>query len=198
MAVRRDRAGEARFNVGAEVDAEQLRILKDAVRLAGKEARRSVRSRLKSAGVIVRDEIRSRTPVHQAVSYGRGKRARISVGHWGASSYKQRHIPGLLRKSTRLKIGSMSVEVFNNAKAYSRTYPGGYRYGKRLEFDPAFGYNGFTGSSCYAFFYPGAEAAMPQAVREIDKTLDDITRTYAGQIVAVQVSDFQDALDKVS
>lgn len=158
--------------ITAGLDKKQVDSLKRAIQDSGKEARASVRRQLKAVGTHVADEIKSRTPVHGKQSYGSAKRARLSIGKSGGTSFKQRHIPGLLRKSTRLRISSyLSVAVYNNAKAKSRSYPGGYRYGKRLEFDPKF-------SGRYAFFYPGWEASRDYAGWMFLKVLDDVEKTY--------------------
>jgi|GEM_PF-2614404 len=169
-----DRAGEARQSVSAYIDPTQLKALKRAIQDAGKEARRSVRARLKEAGTVVAVEIKSRTPVGRVKTTERkrvvGATLSSRMGKGGATRTAA-HGNGLLKRSTKLRMGSLSVAVYNDARAVSRKYPGGYRYGKRIEFDPSY-------SSRYAFFYPGFDASKDQALKLFDKLLDDITREY--------------------
>jgi hypothetical protein len=126
------------------LSAPEAKAVSAAIRGAGKEARSSIRKRLKPAGEIIAVEIRKRTP--------RG------------ATHK-------LEESTRVRPGDMSVRVVNTAvakgtKRKASKYKG-YRYGKRLEFDPLFG-------GRYAFFYPGFAAKKEEAVRELRRILDDV------------------------
>jgi hypothetical protein len=136
-------SGEASFNVSATLDVAQTKALKLGIRNAGPAARKEIRAQFKAVGTIAQTEIRGRTPAQS----------------------------GLLRRSTKLKIGTLSVKVYNDAKAVSRRYPGGYRYGKRLEFDPQFG-------SRYAFFYPGWAAVAGRVREAFDKVLEAARKAY--------------------
>lgn len=170
MATGRERNWAASsLEVRADLDYAQLKKLKRAVQDAGKDARKSVRHRLKAAGEIVQSEITSRAPVYGG-SYGAAKRR--AVGKTGSKRGVRaaKHAPGLLKKSTRLKMGSLSVAVYNDARAFTAKWQG-YRYGRRLEFDTKY-------AGKYAFFYPGFEAGKPRAVAAISKVLDDIERDY--------------------
>lgn len=159
--------GGADSFVSFTYDRQQFKALKTALRNSGPAMRRSVRARLKKAGEIVRDEIKSRTPVRGG---GRKATRRVS-GRSGGREYKQTRTPGLLKRSTRIRMGTLSVAVYNNAKAASRKWPAGYRYGKRIEFDPDY-------DGRYAFFYPGWEAKKSQASEEFKKVLDDVAKEF--------------------
>ena len=127
----------------------EARALSKAIREGGKEVRSSVRKRLKPAGEIIAVEIRGRTPVGRTL---------------------------VLKKSTRVRPGQMSVKIVNTAVARGTSSKAakykGYRYGKRLEFDPLYG-------GRYAFFYPGYEAKKEEAVRELVRILDDVAHELA-------------------
>jgi len=145
--------GMADYDISLALDAEQVRALKRAISSADAAARRELRAVTKEAGTIVQKEIQSRTPVYSG----------------GRSKY---HKPGQLLKATKLKVGRLSVSVYNDAKAVSRKYPGGYRYGKRIEFDPSYG--------DFAFFYPGWAAAKERAREAFDKVLKTAYDTFMG------------------
>ena len=168
-------SGEGSFDVYGEFDQAKVNALKRAIKDVGPEARKEVRAQLKAVGQIGQRSIQERTPVYGGSGYGKGKSARrASVTLHGATqskTYKATHSPGLLKKSTRLKIGSLSVTIYNSAKAVSRKYPGGYRYGKRIEFDPRLG-------GRYAFFYPGWDAVKGQARAAFGKVLEAAARAY--------------------
>ena len=155
-----------------------VRALERGLKAAGHEAKNQLRRQLKEAGLLVKNEgIDPLTPVYKGRSYsgGRGaRRASVEIrGSSGASrTYKGSHTPGLLKRSTRVKTyANLRVMVFNNAKAVSRKWPGGYRYGKRIEFDPKF-------AGRYAFFYPGYEATKGRAVKLFNKVLEVAAKAY--------------------
>lgn len=164
-----DRSGESNITVSTTMNQEQVKALKRAIQDVGKGARQDMRRRLKEVGVVVQTEIKSRTPVGQ--KYGGAGRQRV-IGKFNRSGNSLRtsiHTRGLLKRSTKLKIGSLSVAIYNDAKA---AYKGGYyRYGKRIEFDPTLG-------GRHAFFYPGYEDKKAQTVQMFDKVLDDAVKTY--------------------
>ena len=89
----------------------------------------------------------------------------------------QRRAPfrtGLLRKRTGSRVRDLEVRITNTALSKSTArFPKGYRYGKRLEFD-AKAYGGR-----YVFFYSGFEAKKAEAVRELDKILEDVGRGFS-------------------
>lgn len=176
-------SGTASVGISVELNEKQLLDIKRGLRAAGPAARREMRSRMKDVGQIIKREIDSRAPVHTGGAYGTGRRARRSSGTSGGKSYKQTHAPGLLKKSTRLKLGNLSVRITNVAKAYSRRYPGGYKYGKRIEFDTTtYGVGGTlengTAVTPYAFFYPGYEAVKDRASKAFDAVLYAARRGY--------------------
>jgi len=124
-------------------DAPGAKALSAAIRGAGKDVKKSANKRLKVAGRVIVAEIASRTPVRS----------------------------GKLQKATSAR-GSgaqMTVAIRNSAKSKpTARFPGGYRYGKRLEFDAA------TYKGRYRFFYPGFEAKRAEALTEMRKVLDDV------------------------
>jgi hypothetical protein len=142
----------AEFDISYVLDESQVRALKRAISSADAAARRELRAVTKEAGTIVQKEIQSRTPIYAG----------------GRDKY---HRPRQLLKATKLKVGRLSVAVYNDAKsAPTRRYPGGYRYGKRIEFDPSFG--------DFAFFYPGWAAAKDRAREAFDKVLKTAYDTF--------------------
>lgn len=151
---RGDRSGQA----GYTVEIPDMKNLANAIRGAGPVVRREVRRQLKAAGEIVAVEIRGRTPT-------------------GSKSWRG-HSPGSLRSKTLVRPGATSVRIVNTALSKSKRFPRGYRYGKRLEFDPAFGYDGSVGSSRYAFFYPGLEAKKGEAVARVAQVLEVAGRQF--------------------
>jgi hypothetical protein len=141
---REGRGVASEYNIRAELDQADLAALRKALKAAGREAGKALRRELREAGKIVQEEIRARTPVRS----------------------------GRLRTGTKVRVfSSLSVRVYNSTKRISRKYPGGYRYGKRLEFDPQFG-------GRHAFFYPGYEAARDQAAEAFNRVLEDAYRAY--------------------
>ena len=123
--------------VSATIDPSQVKALKAGIRAAGPAARRELRADLKSAGQIVQKTIQAMTPVNQT--------------RYGAPA-------GLLRKSTKLKIATLAVTIYNDA-----TNPkDGRFYGGYVEFK----YGGK-----HAFFYPSWEVSKAGAMREFDKVL---------------------------
>jgi len=148
---RGDRSGKA----GVNVDIPGLKGLAKAIRESGPEARKAIRGRMKTAGRVVVAEIARRTPV-------------------GRKSWKG-HRPGTLQKATSARPGVTSVRIVNTALARSKKFPKGYRYGKRIEFDPAIGGTRYTGR----YFYPGFAAKKGEAIAEIAKVLDDVGRAFA-------------------
>ncbi len=144
-------SGQAGWDISLALDPMQVKALKRAISSSDAASRRELRAVTKDAGEIVQKEIRSRTPVYSG----------------GRSKY---HKPGQLLKATKLKVGRLSVEIYNDAKAVSRKYPGGYRYGKRIEFDPSYG--------DFAFFYPGWDAAKERAREAFDKVLKTAYDTF--------------------
>ena len=166
------------YNITARLDDATVKALLKALTAAGHEAKNRLRHDLKEAGLLIKREgIDPRAPVYKGSSYSSGRGARrSSVEIRGASGaarvYKGTHTPGLLKRSTRVKTyASLKVQVYNNAKAVSRRWPGGYRYGKRLEFDPKF-------SGAHAFFYPGYEAVRDRAVKLFNETLKAAANAY--------------------
>lgn len=172
MAKKNYSSGEPVASWSAQADPKQLAELKAAIKQVGPSARRDVRKRLKSVGLMVKSEIDARAPVYGGKRYG-GRGRRRAIGRGRAEYVKSgAHAPGLLRKSTRLNIKSLSVAVYNDAKAiWSKGRRGFYRYGKRLEFDPRY-------SVRLAFFYPGWDAAKPKAGAEFDKVLDEVAAEF--------------------
>lgn len=89
----------------------------------------------------------------------------------------QRRAPfktGLTRNRTSARVRETEVRISNTAKSKpTAKYPRGYRYPKRLEFDAA------TYKGRYRFFYPGFEAKKAEAVRELDKILEDVGRGFS-------------------
>jgi hypothetical protein len=144
-----DRSGQAGYTV--QIDKAELAAIRQAIRDSGAEVRRSVRQRLKVAGEIVAEEIRRRTPV-------------------GRHSWPG-HKAGTLARKTFTRPGTTSVRIVNTALNRSKAFPRGYRYGKRIEFDPTY-------SGRFAFFYPGIEAKRDEAVAEIVRVLDDVARQW--------------------
>lgn len=131
------------------LDEGQVDALRRAFKAADREAKKVLRRQLRSAGKIVRDEIRARTPIRQT---------------------KKRRPVGLLKRSTRIRLkNALNVEIYNNAKAVSAKFPGGYRYGKRVEFD----YGGR-----YKYFYLGYDIARGRAVEEFDAVLVAAHKTF--------------------
>lgn len=167
-------SGEASYTV--QLDKEDERALKAAIARVGPTARVEVRKRLKVVGELVQKSIRSRTPVYAGDKYGGSGRLRATGGvRSGSLTVKSsRHTPGLLKKSTKLRIGRLSVTIYNDAKAVSAKYPGGYRYGKRLEFDPKF-------KGRFAFFYPGYEAEKAAALAMFQGVLDSVARDFGAK-----------------
>lgn len=165
-----DRSGEA--NVNVVLNPDDLKALKRSIRESGPAGRRALRARLKIVGEMVRDEIRGRTPVAGKKYGGKGRQRVIGTfrRNGGNTLRTAAHTAGLLKRSTKVKISTLSVAVYNDAKAAHRG--GFYRYGKRLEFDPKY-------AGRYAFFYPGWEAKKPAADAEFRKVLDDVEREYA-------------------
>jgi hypothetical protein len=165
------------YGISASLDKSEVAALQAALKRAGREASNEVRHGLKEAGQMIQQEIQSRTPVYSGSGYSGGRGARrASVTMRGASgaskTYKGTHSPGLLKRSTKVVTWSnLSVRVYNEAKAVSRKYPGGYRYGKRLEFDPKF-------AGRHAFFYPGFEAVKARAKAVFDKVLTAAHKAY--------------------
>ena len=166
------------YNITGSMDPAKVKALQKALTATGHEAKNQLRHDLKKAGLLIKNEgIDPRTPVYKGKSYsgGRGaRRASVEVrGASGASkTYKGTHTPGLLKRSTRVKTyASLKVQVYNNAKAVSRKWPGGYRYGKRIEFDPKLG-------GRFAFFYPGYEAVKDRAVKLFNETLKAAAKAY--------------------
>lgn len=158
-----------------QFDKSQQRAINAAIRAIGPDARKYARARLKPVGEMVAAEIRRRTPVYGGRKYGKGKKALRFSETFNGKQRSAVHAPGLLKKSTKVRIApsKMQVSVVNDAKARSAKYPGGYRYGKRLEFDPKF-------AGRYAWFYPGWAAKRSQAVAMFDNVLDDIAREFGG------------------
>jgi len=79
---------------------------------------------------------------------------------------------GKLSSRIYARAGQTSVRVVSTAVARNR-----YQYGRRLEFDPRYGYvRGVEGSSRYAFFYPGFTAKKEEALKELRRILDDVAR----------------------
>ena len=165
------------YVISGSVDQAQVKALNKALKDTGHAAKNELRHDLKEAGIIVQKEIQSRTPVYGGTAYKSGKGARRATvelrGESGKTKvYKGTHTPGLLKRSTRVRTySSLRIEVYNNAKGVSAKYPGGYRYGKRLEFDPAF-------KSKYAFFYPGYEAARAKSLALFNKVLQAAVDAY--------------------
>ena len=164
--------------ISTVINEADIKALKAGIRGAGAAARKEVRNGIKESGQIIQRTIQSLTPVYGGSSYGKGKSARrnlqVTRGKKGSKTTQARmssHSPGLLKKSTKLKIDTLSVTVYNDAKAVSRKYPGGYEYGKRLEFDPKF-------SGRYAFFYSGYELAKSAAMARFDKVLQAAKDAY--------------------
>ena len=163
-----------------------------AIKEIGPNARKYARRRLKPAGDVVAADIRAHTPVYRgdtrkdgtrgAMAYGRGARSRKFSEVYQGKARSATHSPGLLRRSTRVKVNVswMSVSISNDARARSKKFPGGYRYGKRLEFDPKFGYTGSVGSSRFAWFYPSWDAKRDQAATMFNSVIDDIAREFGG------------------
>lgn len=163
--------------VYAKMDTKEVDALLAALKAAGNEAKNAVRHDLKAAGKIVVDRIQALTRVYGGRSYSSGRGARRASVEMRSSSgavkvYKGTHTPGLLKRSTRMKTTSrLEVRIFNNAKAVSRKWPGGYRYGKRLEFDPTF-------SGQYAFFYKGFDETRERAYALLSDVLDKARKAY--------------------
>ena len=180
MAAPRSREGRgvaSELGVKVDMDPKEIMRLARALHEAGHEATNSVRHDLKKAGLILQKGIQGVTPVYGGTAYKSGKGARRSTveirGDSGATkTYKGTHTPGLLKRSTRVKTTRrLEVYVYNNAKAVSRRWPGGYRYGKRLEFDPAY-------AGRYAFFYSGAEAAWSKAHAAFNDVLENAHKKF--------------------
>jgi len=157
----------------AEMDIDQVRALKRAISAASAEARRELRRQLRSVGMIIKESIDELTPVYQGTySMGR-RRVEFTLRSKGGETrtYRARHSPGLLKRSNRIVVGRLWVAVRNTAKAVSPRYPRGYRYGKRLEFDPKF-------SGRYAFFYPGYERVKGRAQAAFKSVLEAAARAF--------------------
>lgn len=148
-----------------------MRELEETFKKLPKATRTEMQRELRGIGAMVRDEIRSRTPVQDASRDDRRRMRQSRVGRSGGRDYDAKHRPGTLKRGTVSRLRFLRVEVINVAKRYSRKYPGGYRYGKRLEFDPAY-------SGRYAFFYPGYEAKKAEAVDRFRDVLDRIAKRY--------------------
>ena len=170
-------SGEPYFEIAGSLDPHEVDLLKSYLKGAGHAASNELRHDLKEAGIIIQQEIQRRTPVYGGSAYSSGRGARrasvtLRAASGATKTYKGTHTPGLLKRSTRVMTkSSLEVRVYNNAKAVSSRYPGGYRYGKRLEFDPKY-------SGRFAFFYPGYEAAKAKALALFDKVLTAAYNAY--------------------
>jgi hypothetical protein len=180
MAAPRNREGRgvaSELGVKVDMDPKEITRLARALHEAGNEATNSVRHDLKKAGLILQKAIRDITPVYHGSAYKSGKGARRASLEFisakgNVTTYKGTHTPGLLRRGTQVKTTKqLSVYVYNNAKAVSRKFPRGYRYGKRLEFDPAF-------AGRFAFFYVGAEHAWNQASAAFNDVLENAHKKF--------------------
>ena len=127
-----------------------LKELNKALRGAGKEFKKSVSRQLRIIGNEVRDAIRAKAPI--------GTRSTA------------RHKAGTLKRSVRTKVSRLSVRVVSDARAPDTRSFKGYRYGKRLEFDPQIG---------RPWFYPTWEAFKPRAVAKFNEVLADVQRAFS-------------------
>jgi len=179
MATRRSKEGHTASEGGVycDMDPKEVNRLLSALKESGHEANNSVRRNLKKAGTILQKGIQDITPVHDGSSYKSGKgsrRATIELvsAKGNVKTYKGTHTPGLLKRSTRIKTTKrLEVWVYNNAKSVSRAFVRGYRYGKRLEFDPKF-------SGRFAFFYSGADHAWNKASDALNAVLEDAHKKF--------------------
>lgn len=137
----------------ANVEIEQLgsKELQKSLRGMDKEFKKEISKDMRGVGNLVRDHIRSRTQVGRKSSPG--------------------HKAGTLRRSIKSKLSRLSVRIFSDATRVSRKYSKGYRYGKRLEFDPAFG-------GRFAFFYAGWIDVKDEAWQRYKAVLDKVAAAF--------------------
>ena len=169
----------------AIVTVRNLPEVRRAIKSVGPDADKYAKKRLLPAGQVVQKEIQRRTPVYGGTQYVRGKGARVETAYRVKNKelvrFDKKHTPGLLKRSTKaaVRLHGMEVRVYNDARAgaYLSTRPGkssewrGYRYGRRLEFDPVYG-------GRYAFFYPGYEAKKEEAYAILFRVLDDLAQEF--------------------
>ena len=144
--------GQNNVVISAHWDAAEVARVKAGLAAAGKACVRQARHDVAQAGKIIKTAIQADTPV-------------------GSAANGDKH-PGLLLKSTKINVRTLlQVKVYNDAVTVSRKYPGGYRYGKRLEFDPAAGGR--------AWWYPGLNASKDEAMKVFWQTLEAIRKAFA-------------------
>jgi hypothetical protein len=143
--------GAGSFTVTPVLDRTQLFRLNNAVQRAGKEAQKELKAQLRQVGQVMRTEVGERVPVGSGPGGGK------------------------LRRGTRVNVdirnNQFKVEIRNDTQAVSRAWPRGYRYGKRLEFDPRF-------AGRYAFWYPAWEAVKPRIRFMFDEVLEKAYKAF--------------------
>jgi hypothetical protein len=147
----RSAGGANRFTVSASIDRVQLMRLNNAIQRSSKEAQKALKSQLRKVGQEFKTEVSKEI------------------------SSKLRKRTGNLKRGTRvntdIRNNQISVEVVNKTMARSRRWPRGYRYGKRLEFDPRFG-------GRFAYWYPTWERLGPKVKESFDKVLDAAYKAF--------------------
>lgn len=158
----------------AVISSAQLRATQKAIKDAEDGGMAEIAKKLKPAGEIIAKEIRRRAPVHGSYSALKSGARRSKKAKRDGAFTNKFHRPGTLRDATKVKVSTrLFVRVVNTALAYSPKYSKGYRYGKRLEFDPAY-------ASKYKFFYPGYEASKDVALAQFDTVLTEVVKAYGG------------------
>ena len=153
-----------------EFDKSQLAALSATLQMVSPNTQKAIWKRIKPAGQIIVDEIKRRTPVGATGKLKRGTGSRVGKDKTSV------RIVNTATSSPWSRPRKTDNAFFYPAYAGSpkRTATGrGYRYGKRLEFDAA------TYKGRYRFFYPGFEAKKAEAVRELDKILEDVGRGFS-------------------
>lgn len=121
-----------------------LKELQKALRAADKECKQAIAKRLRVIGNEVRDSIRAKAPKKS----------------------------GNLKRSVRTRVSRLQVRVVSDARAPDSKSFKGYRYGKRLEFDPAYG-------GRFAWFYPTWEAMKSEASKKFEQVLEDVVNAFS-------------------
>lgn len=131
-----------------QLDKIQMMRLNNAVQRASKEAQAELRSQLREAGQLFRTEVDKAVPVRS----GKLKRG--------------------TRVDTDIRNNQFAVTIRNKTLSKpSKRYPRGYRYGKRLEFDPDYG-------GKFAFWYPTWEEVSPRVRRMFNTVLEKAYQAF--------------------
>lgn len=143
--------------MASAVEIEGLREFRAALRRIDPALNKGVREGLKDAAQIVAYEARRRAPVRS----------------------------GMLRSSIKGFASGNRAGVRVTARRISPSYPGGYPYPRRIEFEGGVAGTirgvGGTTAGPRAFVAPALEAKREEVIRRLNFVIDDVAEIWAGR-----------------